>query len=44
MSKRDEFITIIRAFKSASSNISEDQYKGLIRRGTKDHGVLPTVF
>ena len=39
MSKRDEFITIIRAFKRASANISEDQYKGLIGQGVNDHGL-----
>ena len=39
MSKRDEFITIIRTLKSTLPNISEDQYKDLIGRGMRDHGL-----
>ena len=40
MSKRDDFINDIRTIKKASSNIPDDQYKGLIRQGMQDCGIF----
>lgn len=39
MSKRDEFITIITAFRAASSTISDEQRKGLLRQAVHNYGL-----
>ena len=37
MSKRDEFITIIRAVRNASPTISNEQRKGFLRQAVQQH-------
>ncbi len=39
MSKRDEFITIITAFRAASATISDEQRKGLLRQAVHNYGL-----
>lgn len=39
MSKRDDFITIITAFRAASATISDQQRKGLLRQAVQNYGL-----
>ena len=39
MSKRDEFIAVINTFKAASSAITEEQRKGLLRQARQQYGL-----
>ncbi len=39
MAKRDEFITIIRALRDASPNISNEQRKGFLRQAVQNYGL-----
>ena len=39
MAKHDVFITLINDFKTVSPSITEEQRKGLLRRGVEEHGL-----
>ena len=39
MATNDAFITFINEFKTVSPIITEEQYKGLLRRGVEEHGL-----
>ena len=39
MSKRDEFITVIRALRAASPTITEKQHIGLLRQAVQQYGL-----
>ena len=39
MSKRDEFITAINIFRSASQSITAEQRKGLLQQAVQQHGL-----
>ena len=40
MSKKDDFITVVKRVKSALSNITDDQRKKLLTQARQDHGLM----